>query len=238
MTPKPPKLFLLDVEGTVAPISLIYDQLFPYARAHFPRYLQLHAADPSVVSDLIALAEESAVETDETAPRFTTPEYWDEAIPYLNWLMDHDRKSTALKSLQGRIWQRGFETDELQGTLFPDVPKALERWSSAAHVAIYSSGSVAAQLLLFRHSNFGDLSSLISGFFDTRTGPKTTRTSYESIASTMGCEPREIMFFSDVVRELDPAREAGCHTRLVMREGNIPVEDANGHRRIKSFSVL
>ena len=170
--------------------------------------------------------------------RFLNPEYWDEAIPYLNWLMDRDRKSTALKSLQGRIWKGGFEADELKGTLFDDVPAALERWSTAAQVAIYSSGSVAAQLLLFRHSSFGDLTPLISGYFDTRTGPKTSSASYESIASAMGCEPREIMFFSDVVRELDPAREAGCHTRLVMREGNAPVDDAHGHRRIKSFNVL
>ncbi len=233
-----PKLFLLDVEGTVAPISLIYDQMFPYARAHFERFLQLHCSDPGVAADLVMLADENGAETDPTAPRFATPEYWDDAIPYLNWLMDRDRKSTALKSLQGRIWQRAFETEELKGTLFEDVPLALERWSSAAHVAIYSSGSVAAQLLLFRHSSFGDLTPLISGYFDTRTGPKTAKLSYESIASAMGCEPREIMFFSDVVRELDPAREAGCHTRLVMREGNVPVEDAHGHRRIKSFHVL
>ncbi|MGA8085756.1 MAG: acireductone synthase [Terracidiphilus sp.] len=233
-----PKLFLLDVEGTVAPLSLIYDQLFPYARGRFERFLQAHVGDPGVASDLAMLAEENGAETDPTAPKFATPEYWDEAIPYLNWLMDRDRKSTALKSLQGRIWQRGFESDELTGTLFDDVPSALERWSSAAHVAIFSSGSVAAQLLLFRHSSFGDLTPLISGYFDTRTGPKTVKASYESIASAMGCEPGEVMFFSDVVRELDPAREAGCHTRLVMREGNIPVDDAHGHRRIKSFTVL
>lgn len=238
MTPKPPKLFLLDVEGTIAPISLVYDQLFPYARVHFPDFLQKHGGDPGVMNDLALLAEESAAETDPTAPKFSTPKYWDEAIAYLNWLMDRDRKSTALKSLQGRIWKGGFECDELQGTLFEDVPPALERWSSTAHVAIYSSGSVAAQLLLFRHSNFGDLTPLISGYFDTRTGPKTVRESYESIASAMDCEPREIMFFSDVVRELDPAREAGCHTRLVVREGNAPVADSHGHRKIKTFKVV
>lgn len=236
--PRPPKLFLLDVEGTIAPLSLVYDQLFPYARTHFENYLQTNAGEPGVVSDLTALAEENANEVDSTAPKFTNPEYWDEAIPYLNWLMDRDRKSTALKSLQGRIWKGGFERDELQGTLFEDVPPALERWSSAAYVAIYSSGSVAAQLLLFRHSNFGDLTPLISGYFDTRTGPKTARESYESIANAMNCDPREIMFFSDAVRELDPAREAGCHTRLVMREGNAPVEDSHGHRKIKTLKVL
>lgn len=235
---KAPKLFLLDVEGTVAPMSLVYEQLFPYARAHFERYLQTHSGEAGVMNDLAALVEESANETDATAPKFTNPDYWDEAMPYLNWLMDRDRKSTALKSLQGRIWKIGFERDELKGTLFADVPGALERWSSTGHVAIYSSGSVAAQMLLFRHSNFGDLTDRISGYFDTRTGSKTAAASYESIANAMDCQPPEVMFFSDAVRELDAAREAGCHTRIVMREGNAPVDDAHGHRRIKSFDLL
>jgi len=238
MSLKAPKLFLLDVEGTIAPMSLVYEQLFPYARAHFERYLQSHSNDVGVVNDLRLLAEESANETDATAPKFTNPDYWEEAIPYLHWLMNRDRKSTALKSLQGRIWKGGFERDELKGTLFEDVPGALERWSSAGHVAIYSSGSVAAQMLLFRHSNFGDLTGLIAGYFDTRTGPKTAVTSYVSIASAMECDPREVMFFSDTVRELDAAREAGCHTRMVMREGNAQVDDAHGHRKIKSLDLL
>jgi enolase-phosphatase E1 len=238
MSPSKPRLFLLDVEGTIAPISLITEQLFPYARAHFPRFLQEHTSEAGVKSDLTMLAEENAAETDMGCPRFNASDYWDEAVQYLLWLMDRDRKSTALKSLQGRIWKGGFENGDLKGTLFPDVPGALERWSSAASVAIYSSGSVAAQLLLFRHSTFGDLTPLIAGYFDTRTGPKTSAASYESIAMAMNVEPGEVVFFSDVVHEVDSAREAGCHTRLVMREGNAPIEDAHGHRRIKTLNVL
>lgn len=238
MSLKSPKLFLLDVEGTIAPMSLVYEQLFPYARAHFEHYLQSNSGEPGVVNDLTALAAESAKEMEAEAPKFLNPDYWDEAIPYLNWLMDRDRKSTALKSLQGRIWKGGFDRGELKGTLFADVPAALERWSSVGHVAIYSSGSVAAQMLLFRHSNFGDLTERIAGYFDTRTGPKTAAASYVSIANAMDCEPRQVMFFSDAVRELDAAREAGCHTRIVMREGNAPVDDAHGHRKIKSFDLL
>jgi enolase-phosphatase E1 len=238
MNTRKPRLFLLDVEGTIAPISLVAEQLFPYARAHFPRFLEEHADEPGVLSDLATLVEENASETDATCPRITKPELWDEAVPYLLWLMDRDRKSTALKSLQGRIWKGGFENDDLKGTLFPDVPAALERWAASGHVAIYSSGSVAAQILLLRHSTFGDLTPLISGYFDTRTGPKTSVTSYQSIASAMDVQPREILFFSDVVREVDPAREAGCSTRLVVREGNTPIEDAHRHRRIRTFDVL
>jgi enolase-phosphatase E1 len=143
--------------------------------------------------------------------------------------MDRDRKSTALKSLQGKIWKAGFENGELKGTLFDDVPEALKRWSTDARVAIYSSGSVEAQKLLFRYSSHGDLTALISGYFDTRTGPKMESASYAAIAAAMRVAQEEVLFFSDSVRELDAARDAGCGTRLVVRPGNQPVDDAQGH---------
>jgi len=267
------RVYLLDVEGTVAPIAFVYEQLFPYARAHFEEFLwqsereteaqaargEDTLAEGSVWRDLMELGAENRMETDPEAPRVwpapeniagrnaagqagaprvisLTPE---ESIPkfleYIYWLMDRDRKSTALKSLQGKIWKVGFESGELKGTLFPDVPAAFRRWASHAQIAIYSSGSVEAQRLLFRYSTFGDLTGSIAAHFDTRTGPKQSPVSYAAIAEAMNVRPEEILFFSDVVRELDPAREAGCQTRLVVREGNAPVDDAHGHRVIDTF---
>ena len=152
--------------------------------------------------------------------------------------MDRDRKSTALKSLQGKIWKAGFESGELKGTLFDDVPEAFKRWSAEARVAIYSSGSVEAQKLFFRYSIFGDLTPLICGYFDTRTGAKMESASYAAIAAAMNVAPDEVLFFSDAVRELDAAREAGCGTRLVMRPGNAPVADPHGHSVLESFAGL
>ena len=113
--------------------------------------------------------------------------------------MDRDRKSTALKSLQGKIWKAGFESGELKGTLFDDVPDAFRRWSAQARVAIYSSGSVESQKLLFRYTVFGDLTPNISAYFDTRTGAKTKSGSYAAIASAMNVEAPGLEFFSDVV---------------------------------------
>jgi len=225
-------LYLLDVEGTVAPISLVYEQLFPYARKRFADFLEQNGRRAAVRADLELLAEENSREPD--APRMET----DGAVAYLHWLMDRDRKSTALKSLQGRIWKTGFETGALTGTLFADVPAALERWAQNGRTAIYSSGSVDAQRLLFRYSSFGDLTGRIAAYFDTRTGVKNASASYAAIVTAMGVEPERAMFFSDVVRELDPAREAGLDTRLVVREGNAPVADAHGHAVIDSFDDI
>jgi len=232
-----PRLYLLDVEGTVAPMSLVSEVLFPYARAHFPSFLESHAAGEEVRSDLALLAEENREDADPSCPRISSGSA-DAALDYLFWLMDRDRKSTALKSLQGKIWKTGFESGELKGTLFADVPPALARWSQKARIAIYSSGSVEAQQLLFRYSIYGDLTPHLSAYFDTRTGAKTASASYTAIAEEMGVAPGEVLFFSDVIRELDPAREAGCQTRLVVREGNAPVEDTHNHTVVESFDQL
>jgi enolase-phosphatase E1 len=262
------RVYLLDVEGTVAPLSLVSEHLFPYARKHFEQFLWLHEkeaearaarsedvlAEGSVWRDLMALGAENRMETDSEAPRIwperenavestggprTITMSPEEAIPkfleYIYWLMDLDRKSTALKSLQGKIWKTGFESGELKGTLFADVPKALERWASEGCVAIYSSGSVEAQRLLFRYSIFGDLTPLISDYFDTRVGAKRAGASYLAIADVLKAAAGDVLFFSDVVAELDAAREAGCQTRLVVREGNAPVADGHGHAVIDSF---
>jgi 2,3-diketo-5-methylthio-1-phosphopentane phosphatase len=242
-----PRVYLLDVEGTVAPLSLTTDVLFPYARTRFAEFLQRNRNDEAVRADLVQLAEENGAEKGSGIPRLekvrdaaqvAAPRFRLDAMLYLMWLMDRDRKSTALKSLQGKIWKTGFERGELKGTLFDDVPDAFRRWSAEARVAIYSSGSVEAQKLFFRHSTHGDLTPLIAGYFDTRTGPKLESASYAAIASAMNVEPWELMFFSDSVRELDAAKAAGCDTRLVVRDGNLPVEDAHQHGAVESFTGI
>jgi 2,3-diketo-5-methylthio-1-phosphopentane phosphatase len=249
MSAECPKLYLLDIEGTVAPMTLVSEVLFPYARAHCAQFLKANADDAGVQADLELLARECDSETDVGAPSFRRLSgervgergfELDRAHDFVFWLMDRDRKSTALKSLQGKIWKAGFESGELKGTLFADVPPALERWSAKARVAIYSSGSVEAQQLLFRYSNYGDLTRHISAWFDTRTGAKTESASYTAIAAAMHLEPAEILFFSDVTRETDAAHEAGCSSLLVAREGNRPLgnqpgQDTPGHTIIHTF---
>ena len=246
-----PRLYLLDVEGTLAPLSLTSEQLFPYARAHFESFLRQGIAaleqkagdlEPdelgadSLFHDIALLQAENHAETDPSAPRIlphrasaaergeSNPS---DAIPailaYIYWLMDRDRKSTALKSLQGRIWKTAFESGEVEGTLFDDVPRAFARWSPHSRIAIYSSGSTVAQRSLFRHSKFGDLTRYIAQYFDTRTGAKLDASSYAAITAAMKLEPRHACFFSDALPELDAARAAGLDTRLVKRPGNPPV---------------
>lgn len=234
------RLILLDIEGTTTPIDFVHRVLFPYAARELPGFLEAHAFDCEVAEDIAQLARESLAELAEGAhpPGLLLERGAPGAIAYLEYLMAEDRKSTGLKSLQGRVWARGYASGELVGALFEDVAPALADWfDRGLRMAIFSSGSVEAQQLLFRHSSKGDLTPYLSGYFDTRTGPKREAASYQQIAAEMGAEPAEMLFVSDVPAELEAARTAGLATALSLRPGNAECATA-GFRCIRSFAEL
>jgi enolase-phosphatase E1 len=213
---------VLDIEGTTTPIAFVYDVLFPYARERLASHLEAHVR-PEQRADLVAgLADEHAEELARGDDPPDLPDTSDASlVRYLTWMMDRDRKSPALKLLQGWIWELGYADGTLKGEVYPDVPPALTRWQDdGLTVAIYSSGSVLAQQLIFGHSTLGDLTGAIDAYFDTAVGPKRAVQSYGKIAERLGLEPTTVLFVSDVVAELEAARAAGLRTALCVRRGN------------------
>jgi enolase-phosphatase E1 len=232
---------LLDIEGTTSSVAYVYEVLFPFARAHLDAYLDEHWETPGTLRALNQLARDAGARSfaawtsgDDTVTA-ARRRVRDEVLR----LMADDVKSTGLKELQGLIWRVGFESGTLRSHLFPDVPTALEAWAHRGlDVRIYSSGSVAAQRLFFAHTERGDFSHLLRGYYDTTLGPKREASSYRRIAEEMSLPPGEILFLSDVVPELDAAAEAGLQTRLVIRPGNAPAPEGQRHRIVRDFSEL
>jgi len=227
------RAIILDIEGTTTPIAFVTETLFPYARAHLHTYLGTHEAACAGVLD--RLSAERRQESDGSAPPWSDDSPLPSAIAYVEWLMDRDRKSPALKDLQGQIWEAGYRDGELIGQVFPDVPAALDRWRRAGIPAgIFSSGSALAQRLLFRHSSAGDLTPFLRWHFDTSIGSKREPSSYARIASTVGVASTGILFVSDVVGELDAARTSGMQTILSDRPGNAVVP-FHEHHVVRTF---
>ncbi len=229
------KVILLDIEGTTTPIDFVYQVLFPYARKHLQSYLTTHWNDAQ--DDLAQLQFEHAADVQEglQPPALHLSELAS-VVAYLHWLMDQDRKATPLKSLQGKVWQMGYESGELKSQVFADVPPAFTAWQQQGkRLAIFSSGSVLAQKLLFTYTEHGDLSGFISGWFDTNSGAKREAESYRRIAAELKCEPSEVTFISDVTAELEAAREAGMQTYLALRPGNPPQANAETFAPIAQF---
>lgn len=233
---------LLDIEGTVTPVAFVYNTLFPYARAHGPAFLKKHWHDDSLREARKQLIEQNKSDRESGAPAIygnTSEVDSSSVIDYFGWLIDRDSKATALKHIQGLIWRQGFESGELKSELFPDVVRALRRWSDERRtVAIYSSGSVLAQQQLFEHTTEGDVRPLLRAYFDTSVGAKREASSYVRITRELDIPVEQILFVSDILQELEAADSAGLQTRLCVRPGNAPIPKAHNYPVIRTFDEL
>ena len=208
MTNAARRAFLIDVEGTTTPIAFVKDVLFPYARSRLAAFARVNADVPAVAA---AIRDAAALAGDPTMTN-------GEAVQALLRWSDEDRKATPLKSLQGLIWRGGYESGEIAGQVFADAAAALRDWKARGiPTYVYSSGSVEAQKLLFRHSSQGDLLPTLAGHFDTTTGGKLEPQSYRAIADQVGVPTAAITFLSDHTGELIASRNAGMNAIRVKR---------------------
>ncbi|MDP3856268.1 MAG: acireductone synthase [Stagnimonas sp.] len=199
---------LTDIEGTTSSIDFVHQTLFPYAKAHLRSFLRAQARRPEVAVHVHAVAAAEG--------RQLTLE--DAADVLERWIAE-DRKATPLKALQGMVWAQGYAAGELKGHVYPDAPEYLRRWhGQGLRLYVYSSGSVEAQQLIFGHTDYGDLTPLFTGYFDTLMGGKREVASYRNILAQIGLPADEVLFLSDIGEELDAAREAGLATVQLLRD--------------------
>ncbi|KAK8200704.1 enolase-phosphatase E1 [Zalaria obscura] len=232
------KTVVLDIEGTICPISFVKETLFPYALQALPSVLASRWDSPDFRPYRDAFPEEAR----------SSPEAFE---AHVKDLTARDIKIAYLKNLQGYLWQAGYEDGAYSSPFFPDVIPQLRQWkASAIQLVIYSSGSVFAQKLLFGHIKDTtsddpkatvDLRDLISDWFDTtNAGLKMEATSYSKIAEVLGQQPAEILFFSDNVKEVQTAEQAGMKAVIVDRPGNAPLseEDKKGRKVVEALDEI
>lgn len=221
------KAIVTDIEGTTSSLSFVKDVLFPYASEHLADYVVAHRDAPEIREQLEAVNREVGRELS-----------LDEAVQQLLRWIDEDKKLTPLKSLQGMIWEAGYRNGDFTGHFYEDAVRNMRAWrEQGIRLYIYSSGSVHAQKLLFGFSDYGDLTSLISGYFDTRVGHKRESSSYEIIASEIGVRAGDILFLSDIREELDAARAAGMQTRWLVRDAETLDPNAP-HPQVRDFDAI
>lgn len=220
------KAVITDIEGTTTSLSFVKNILFPYSRAHIADFARNHAHELSVN----ALLEEVCQVVGE---QLTTEQI---ITQLLNWI-DQDKKVTPLKSLQGLHWEAGYQKGDFVGHLYQDAAENLKKWhSQSLALYVYSSGSVHAQKLLFAHTDFGDLTLLFSGYFDTHIGGKQQTSSYSYIAENIGLPAEQLLFLSDISEELNAAKAAGFATIQLVRDA--PLDTQAAHTQVASFNDI
>ncbi|MDO9168759.1 MAG: acireductone synthase [Methylobacter sp.] len=220
------KAIITDIEGTTSSILFVKDVLFPYARANLAGFIRRHENEPQVKILLEDVCKEVGLALSS-----------EQIITQLVQWIDEDKKATPLKSLQGLIWEAGYRQGDFKGHLYADAAANLKAWkANGLDLYIYSSGSVYAQKLLFAHTEYGDLTPLFSGYFDTHIGGKKEPQSYRNIAKQLAIPANQLLFLSDIKEELDAAKAAGFATICLTRD-NAPDPQAE-HRQVNSFDQI
>jgi enolase-phosphatase E1 len=220
------KAIITDIEGTTSSLAFVQAVLFPYARRHLAEFVRSHADDPAVQGLLADTAAAAGQALDTEA-----------AIGQLLAWADADQKITPLKALQGLIWEAGYRQGDFYAHVYADAATQLQHWrQQGLALYVYSSGSVHAQKLLFAHTEYGDLTPLFSGYFDTLVGAKREVAAYQNIVAQLPFLPSELLFLSDIKEELDAAQAAGLQTVWLKRDGGL---DGTGlHRQVGSFAEI
>jgi enolase-phosphatase E1 len=218
---------LTDIEGTTTEVSFVYDILFPYFRAHMDQWKTVDSDPMNQV-----LEQTRVLVRDEQSINLTSKEALFEQLR--QW-SNEDRKVTPLKTFQGMVWEQGFKSGAIKGHVYTDVKPALEQWTSMGiKLAIFSSGSIAAQKQLFGFSIEGDLTPYFSAFFDTTTGMKRDEQTYQLIVEQLQAPANSVLFLSDIHQELEAAYAAGLRTLQLVRPGT----EANWSWCVADFSEI
>lgn len=221
------KAIVTDIEGTTSAIDFVHQVLFPYSTKALPDYVRQHAQEAEIAT-IIAQVKAEIKQSDADLEIVIAT--------LLDWIAT-DQKITPLKTLQGFIWETGFKNHHFQGHLYEDAYRNLKQWQQTGiKLYVFSSGSIKAQKLLFGYSQYGDLTYLFEGYFDTKIGNKKTVTAYQNIQKAIALPASEILFLSDVITELDAAKNAGYHTLLLDREKSI--NNTQGHDVISDFDAI
>ena len=221
------KFILMDIEGTTTSLSFVKDILFPYSENKMPDFIKNidlldNSEDSNIskeqISSIKNILNNLKKEFSEKNNILLENVLIDDISNMLVNFIKKDVKNPFLKELQGYLWEYGYKNNDFKGHIYSDVFLAFEKWKKLGiTLGIYSSGSIFAQKLLFKYSDYGDLTPYLTYHFDLSTGGKKEKLSYEKISKEIGLNPNEILFLSDVFEELDSAHQAGFKVCQILR---------------------
>ncbi|KAG1289672.1 hypothetical protein G6F66_009297 [Rhizopus arrhizus] len=240
---------VVDIEGTITPITFVKETLFPYVVSGCKSFLDRTWDLPELKSYIELLREQAEKDVKDNVPEAvliptesegSAEEIKSSIIKNIEWQVKADRKIGALKAFQGYMWKEGYESGELRGVIYDDVVPKFDQWiSQGKKIYIYSSGSVPAQKLLVSFSTKGDLTNYFSGYFDTTIGLKVQTESYEAIAKEINKSSHSILFVSDNIKEIVAAHQAGYQVVISDRPGNAPLDvESEQFKVITSFDQI
>jgi len=118
------KAVLIDIEGTVSPISFVKEVLFPYSKERIEEFIKKNLDNPDI--------KRIIQDIKNIEGRDLTLE---EVVNTLIRWIDQDKKITPLKEIQGYIWEEGFRSGRLKAPVYEDAYRKLKEWKEKNQTA-------------------------------------------------------------------------------------------------------
>jgi enolase-phosphatase E1 len=193
------------LENIIPLQAYLQSHLLPYIESNIDSFLVRHINNIAVQLHVNSLKEllEAPVNNADLAKNI------------LQWGREN-YNLRAFKALQAMIWEEGFQNKELLAPVCQDNMKQFTQWQfQDIKIYIYSRQAIQAQKGILLHTEAGELSELISGYFDLRSGSKTESDSYLILADELGEDVSCIMYVTPYVKEADAAYRSGVNVVLI-----------------------
>lgn len=172
-------------------------------------------------------------------------------VQIVNEWLDIDHQIPAMQYLLGLVVDDGFKSGALKSEIFEDGMQSMRRWREREliNIYIYNEGSIAAQKLMMKYSQFGDLTGYITDYFDVDTmGSKKYEDSFEKLYDEIRSEQWseddmdededeevDIVYISSNPKELKKAEKCGFFVLHSVRNGEIGDSDFD---QISDFNAI
>jgi enolase-phosphatase E1 len=223
------RVVLVTVMGTAVPSRYEQDVLLPYAQQHFVGWLDDNKYEHRTIELLESLHQEGFIEENSAESLIARVQ------------ADPDILQGAqgpFRKLVHKVWENGYLEGDIAGEVFVDAWTIMHEWGEAGMpVYSYGRGLVSDRRLIFKHSIFGDLSSLFKGHFDPTIGDLSSPDSFLAIADKIKVSPLFCTCIATTTATLQAAQDAGMDGILLNRAGTDENKDAS-YPIVKSFDEI
>ncbi|KAK7201582.1 Haloacid dehalogenase-like hydrolase [Novymonas esmeraldas] len=240
---EPLTIFLCDIEGTTTPLPFIREVMMPRILARVDAYVETHFPADSAFVELLVNASNPQSSPAAKTPTAGAQAFADAvtASKAHDWKNDaanaavrrefglffrdevkNGSADSAVKAIQAVLMAEIFAEGEIQSQVFADVNAFFRYVGSPAmaertRIALYSTGSIAAQKLIMQHTPYGDLNPFVTAYFDpalvgTKLMPKSYMKIRTLLAQQLDISPdsMHIVFVTDNTSEASAAETSGA----------------------------
>lgn len=240
-----PKAIVFDIMGTATKSGFLDQILFPFFKKNLDTYVNNHWNNEEFIKLHKKIVEQSTEhnQQDSSSP-VVLPHDNEQSkaslINFSNYVTEKQIVCSGVIRLRFMVWFDGYHMNKLRTPIYADVFNRFKQWAQEAiKFYVFSNTWVEAQKTFLHNTNHGDLTNLISGYFDNDFGQLIDPNSWRHLCTQIKESPQDVLFLTKAPQEARAAAEAGLSVVLVLtHRHNVKAVSEEDRRRFPYVRIL